>query len=230
LSSHRDNAGEINAQLRAIYAPVWLAAVRELPKDRLLSVPLFLSVSAEFASSPRRFLVVGKQTMLWPPRSDFAAWAREDALDELFQKYREFAFGADRPGAPFWTAAHLLREAANPLSDRSAMAWTNVIKLDQGGDQPDSEWEAWIDKYNLLEREIEVLRPDIVVFFTGPALDERLRGAFQGLSFREESRFVARLSHGALPDQAYRSYHPNWLRRSKNWAEIGRLCNLISKS
>lgn len=220
-------SGAMNALLRALYEPVWQAALDELPRDRGLSAPLFVDASAAFASAPRRLLIVGKQTQLWPPRSSFAACARPDALDQLLDAYRSFAFGSDRPGAPFWSAAHQVRAAVDPLSDRRAMVWSNVIKIDENGDQPSSRFEIWIARFSLLHREVEVLQPDVAVFFTGPHFDDRLRRVFPGLELQELSPYLARLRHASLPRDSFRSYHPNWLRRSRNWATIDRICELL---
>ncbi|MEX2211125.1 MAG: hypothetical protein WD689_05110 [Gaiellaceae bacterium] len=118
-----DATWQLNGALREIYAPVWTAALAELPRDQGLSAPLFISVSPAFASARRRLLIIGKQTQLWPPRSELSLVADHD-LDDLLLAYRAFAFGSDRSGAPFWSAAHEVRRAIDPFSDRTAMAWS----------------------------------------------------------------------------------------------------------
>lgn len=222
--SGRQSAQLMNAKLEQLYRPVWEAAIRGVPGNRRISAPLFIRVSQSYSESRCRLLVVGQQTQQWPPRSEFAELTGTDAFDKLLDQYVAFEFGSDRKGAPFWYAAHQLREAVCPGSDRSAMVWSNVVKLDEDGGTPPRDLEDWIGQFHLLEREIQIIKPDVVAFFTGPTFDGRIKQRFRGIRQAAISKYLSRLAHENLPKRSFRCHHPNWLRRSGNWSTIQELC------
>jgi hypothetical protein len=81
----------------------------------------------------------------------------------------------------------------------------------------------------LLQAEIEITKPSVVVFFTGPSYDHRLASTFPGLSFETSSRRLSRVFHPLLPRHSYRTYHPNYLRRSKsNWTVLDEIKDLVA--
>ena len=63
-----------------------------------------------------------------------------------------------------------------------------------------------------------LLKPKVCLFFTGPDFDDRLRHTFHGLVYQPvaewSERVLARLVHPALPANTFRTYYPNYLRRS----------------
>ena len=220
----------INAALHGLYAPVWEAVVTELPTDRGLSCPLFLKVQTCYTDSPRRLMIVGQQTQLWPPRSQYGAPLGADPIARLMDEYVRFDFGADRRGAPFWRAAHLFRAASNNGAPRAALLWSNLIKLDECGRKPSPPFEAFINRYELLLEEVRLCRPDVVLFCSGKGYDDRIRAMFKGALVEPLSAYVATVRHPELPAATYRIPHPNWLQRTKRWNVIDSLVSEMGAS
>lgn len=68
----------------------------------------------------------------------------------------------------------------------------------------------------MLAAEVEILEPNIVVFFSGPYYDEHIKSSFSGCRFESVDGFtqreMSRVHHELLPSHAYRVYHPKYMR------------------
>lgn len=175
--------------------------------------------------SPKRLLVVGQQTQRWC--DGWATPVPEDPVNYLIAQYAEFHLGKDYYASPFWLASHELQRRINSDTSPYAFAWSNLLKVDEDGGRPGDDIERLLlAHFNVLPEELAAGEPDVVVFFTGPHYDELLRVLFPRLEFRECGPALAALRHPALPEKCFRTYHPRYLRFSKQWnvlAEISRL-------
>lgn len=86
-------------------------------------------------------------------------------------------------------------------------------------------------KFNILEDEIRIINPDIVLFLTGPNYDDYIRTQLDGVKFYElensgyKKRQFARVEHPVLEGRkAFRVYHPGYLNRIKRKTELGKKC------
>ena len=72
-------------------------------------------------------------------------------------------------------------------------------------------------EYNILEEEIKIINPDIVLFLTGPYYDYYIEKQLKGVEFKTVENYgirqFARVEHEALPKNSFRIYHPVYLRR-----------------
>ena len=87
--------------------------------------------------------------------------------------------------------------------------------------------EEAVSRLALVPKEIEVTRPDVVVFFTGRRYDGRLRETFLGVSIRPVSKLIAQVEHEQLPGHSYRTSHPNYLRLSSKWGVLAELATCV---
>jgi hypothetical protein len=87
------------------------------------------------------------------------------------------------------------------------------------------------ERFNVVPGEIRLTAPDAVIFFTGPWYEKRLELTFVGAQMHEVSglptNLLARLVHPDLPWHSYRTYHPNYLRRSRQWDLLTVITNLV---
>jgi hypothetical protein len=70
----------------------------------------------------------------------------------------------------------------------------------------------------LVSKEIAILDPTVVVFFTGPDYDEFILKAFPGARLTPHParplRAMTRIAGTGLPDNSVRTYHPNHFWRN----------------
>lgn len=185
-----------------------------------VSGPLFISEPLAYWESGVRLMIVGQQTCGWPDVSV--------GLEGLLRAYREFDLGREYTASPFWQASHELSRGVNSEGPERGFVWSNLVKVDQYNERPEPEVEDAIWDLALLNRELEVLEPDAVVFFTGPHYEERLRETFPGVRYHMLTPDVVRLAHPDLPANAFRTYHPRYLWQARKRAVLGHIVDAIN--
>lgn len=152
--------------------------------------------------------------------------ANEDGVDAMLAAYRGFAFakhnGAVRRSA-FWKALHRFN-----APDGQAILWSNLCRCafnaDGGGHSLFRLEVSLRDRFiaaqsELAIQEVRLLHPDICLLFSGPVYDPILVATFPNCSLEPvegfERRVLARVVHPDLPVASFRTYHPNYLARSR---------------
>jgi hypothetical protein len=103
----------------------------------------------------------------------------------------------------------------DPGEPEYAFVWSNLVKVDQNGRRPQPEVEDRIARLRLVQTEVRILKPDVVIFFTGSEYDMRLRDTFVDTQFTVCEGDLAKVSSPELPEKSFRTSHPNrwrWIR------------------
>jgi hypothetical protein len=187
------------------------------------SNPLLLWVPDvdRYLSADIRVMFFGQETNEW-----FGEFGSR--LDSLMTTYEGFfgsqigVYEGERYPGSFWNGLH---EYANTIEDLTKcnvqFMWNNLVKVGQAtskGKPCDQIIDAGIEAFDVIPREIEILEPDIVIFFTGPNYDSIIDRVFPGTEYTRinnhwDSRQLAVLESPALPPLSFRTYHPNFLYR-----------------
>jgi len=196
----------MNEQLRNLYRKNWDLFSEVM--ERGSSAPLLLRTSQAYRKADTRLLFVGQETQGWAhPEDD------EDPIGELMGKYEAFRFGKNIRHTPFWKGVHQVREHVNPESSDAAILWSNLGKVDVDNDLPSEKLLGPLIEAEILPREIEITKPDAVVFFTGPTskYDDAFRRTFEGVELEEIEPNLHEVFHPGLPKRSFRTYHPRYL-------------------
>lgn len=212
----------MNSELHARYTE----ALRELagmwhPKDGD-SKPMLIEVPPAYLDASLKLMVVGQEA---------GGWAESVALTEhaattLMRVYTDFALGRHQRSTPFWQGARKIFADLGAASGLDNFLWSNLVKVDVGRRRPPAVVEAAVASLKLLEHELAVAQPDAVIFFSGPSYDDRLKATFPGASIEELGNGTGRI-HG-MPFRAVRTYHPNYLRRARQWTELDKAVALLA--
>lgn len=209
---------DMNEQLRKLYTEHWEALAQVIPPTQGYSFPLLMDASAGYAASPVKVMVVGQQAFNWGG-DEYGSWGQRELdapLDKLVQLYRKFNRGENYVHSPFWVASHLLQRKLNPKSDPYGVMWSNLVRVDCHKERATTIEEA-LCRIPLLQEEVAIAKPHVVVFFTGTGYEERLKATFPAVSVKAvadyDLRYLARLVHPLLPYHSYRTYHPGYLKR-----------------
>ena len=189
-----------------------------------LSAPLLLNPPSEYFSLQNRLMIVGQETLGWGEELS-ADDSTSDLVAALRSGYSNFALGAGYRSTPFWAAANQLFKVLNPAATTRCYLWSNLVKMDDAGRRPNAELERVVADLGLLEAEIESYDPQVVIFFTGPYYDARLVATFPGAELVRHSKPVARLVHPNLPTRTFRTYHPRYLRMSRQWHALDEIAD-----
>ncbi len=211
----------MNLRLAALYGAVWPYFAAMIPIGEGYSNPLLLSATMNYVDASCRLMVVGQETHSW--FGPFVPGPTRDRIAALQQSYKEFEFGRAYRKTPFWRAAHSLRERLVPGSDQDALVWSNLNAFDQ------FRGRAWrverdLARLGILRQEVSLLRPDVLVFFTGPSYDALLHTQFPEIKFEPLATFnereLAYVRHPDLPRRAVRLYHPAYLQRTRRFDPV----------
>jgi hypothetical protein len=209
------------------------------------SPPLLLVPHERWTSAHVKVLVVGQETRRWvydpndigeagDPIKTFRDFVQaEHGVDAMCSLYRWYALGRVHPklNSPFWRGFRAIDSAVNHARD--AALWTNIFKVNVNGSVMRNCRTAEISalqraQKGLLREEIQILGPDVVVFFSGPRYDSALRFEFpdmelSALSRRRSPAVVAVVRAAGLPPRTIRTYHPEYLQRSRQLGLIGEI-------
>lgn len=208
----------LQAKLNDFYSTT-LASARLLFDDkhlRELSSPLLISISDAYLTAPVRIMFVGKETNGWW-RKLKAYYETEDALDSLMKRYQDQMGKTKWPGRFF----QMLRRAARELagSQVDAIAWTNLLRTDwehgKGFSRNSKGLSTALTKMSqeMLRFEVELLKPDVIIFACGASYDSVIKATFPELSNSDPivKRALWQFNVGKI--LCYRAQHPQAIRK-----------------
>lgn len=177
--------------------------------------PYLLSLPDGYAMALLRVMLIGKETNHWGTE------LANVSVETLMELYRKFVIEGWGDNYAFWTFVSALREySRDDLGNAVSVISNNVVKVGNDGIGFNDELlEAMLKKENLLKEEIGILRPDILIFLTGPSYDpviKKILGDFAIESIDPALR-LDRLYIDGLDVEAYRCYHPRYLSCRRKW-------------
>ena len=185
--------------------------VNSIPNERFEG-PLLMEPSTYF-QQPRKLLIVGQETFGW--------CCEYDDINAQLKLYREFNMGENHP-TPFF---NITRKIESILRiEKCSCAWSNLNRFDHDGKSPRGpNKEKILEELSkldfLVKEEIQILKPDICLFYTNWKYDHRLAALYPGVQFQNidglPSGHFARLTHEALPKLTFRTPHPRTIRTRK---------------
>ncbi len=190
-----------------------LEAIFEDTED--IDGPLLMSCFEEdYLASKYKILFVGKEPNGW------IGYYSSD-MPTLLKRYEDFGLCTQNGSAytNFWQYVYNFNLEINPNSQgKKNFLWTNTSKCSFNGKA--LVWDdhkKFVELFNVLEKEIEITNPDIVVFFTGPSYDDKIKIQFSGEVLFEQVEYdipineLAKVIHSSLPFHSYRVYHPDYM-------------------
>ncbi len=181
----------------------------KFPNDKLCG-PLLTSPGELYEKQPNKLLVVGQETNEWSDEID--------DIENQMRCYEEFNVGINYRSSPFWNVSRKLEKILG--NEPYSCAWTNISKFDVNGKRPQGIHLEEIKKLDsILVDEINILKPDICIFFTGIGFDDRIFTAFPNVAFSAVELWdmsqLSQLKQPSLPALTFRTYHPKYLRMKK---------------
>lgn len=222
LIEYFDNS-EINQKLLKLFESKWdvVHKVCNAVKDEELWMVLHLAcVPYNYNKMKYKILIVGQENDGWGFQNE-AILSMYDTLDFLDSKdYNDMR--------PFFSFPYNFCKSINNLEDikdskKTYFTWVNLREFSFNEAPKTSlgkEAQSIIDnEFNILEEEIKIINPDIVLFLTGPNYDYYIKVQLNGVEFKTVENYhirqFARVEHKSLPKNSFRIYHPLYLRYRK---------------
>ena len=194
--------------------------------------PLFICVSEDYLNADIRLMIFGQETNGWG--NEFITNNNIDEMLDLlingdgdnpyYLGYKGFFSekACYKLKTPFWKlVSEFIFDLQTANQEKKIdYIWNNVIKMGKSEIGFPNDWYNDIIKpyfNNLIIKEIDILKPDFIVFFSGYKYDKYLNDIFGILpkksiiGFREKE-----LCEIEIPNikKAFRTYHPGFLNRN----------------
>jgi len=218
--NHVNEAEEIDKALKPLYDKYYLHILDYLKTKnafkRTISFPLLIKPFPDYFHAKVKLMIVGKETYSWPASENLKCLrdgiVNPNVVELLLRNYYYFKLGEGRQ-SPFWQFCRKLNVKFNK-SDK-AFIWNNISKVDENRSTP--KWDilkalSANDSFPIILNEIELLKPNVIVFLTGSMPESHLKNVFKGLEIAPLTSDVYRMIHPALPYHSYKTNHPKSLR------------------
>lgn len=211
---------EVNQKLLKLFESKWEAVNKvydALQEEEEWAVLHLACVPPNYEKMKYKILIVGQE-------NNGYGYETEPKKSMLFTL--DFQSNRYYDNAPFFSFPYSFCASINDCdnekySKKSYLAWVNLkeFSFETSSKKPLNEKAQNIidNEYNILEEEIKIIKPDIVLFLTGPYYDYYIEKQLKGVEFKTVENYgirqFARVEHEALPKNSFRIYHPVYLRR-----------------
>lgn len=178
--------------------------------------PLLIRPPSSYFQSSLKIMFFGQETNGWG-----GGFHEDIGIERLLVDYdcwanrnRGFEYGGQ-----FWNAIKSFSMAFTSLEPRSSFIWNNIIKVGKYvRGRPSTNALLWQEPwFGVIRDEVRLLKPDVVIFFTGPNYDDMIRKTFGEFDVSPvngfNSRKLSRITSSLLPCHTFRTYHPGYLYR-----------------
>lgn len=180
--------------------------------------PLLIKVSEKWETSDVKIMIIGQETYTW------CIECGEDGvfsgnIDMSINVYNKFFYESFGYTSPFWNE---FRRISKSISTAKSVdfSWNNVIKIGRigAGNIPKIN-DIIFNDFNVLIEEIKIIKPNILIFFTGPRYNHHIKRFVGNFNVKTKENFkineLSFLEFDELEfDLCLRTYHPNYLYRS----------------
>jgi hypothetical protein len=215
----------MNEALTALYSSKWNSLISKLEaitQDKNLDIkptnPLLLYIDDEegYQNADIRLMIYGQETNSWYEKGNGSIDEIQNLYDGFFNEGECWQYRSQ-----FWNGVkRFVSSLQNKYPDKKIrLTWNNIVKIGKQGDKglpPDYIYEIEREYFNVIPEELEILNPNVVLFFTGPNYDSIVKDIFGVLKYQalpdSTERQLSKVSLQKVPF-AYRTYHPNYLWR-----------------
>ena len=216
---------DINNKLEELYTKNWpnlskeLIEINESEATIKPTNPLLLTVKNEekYLNADIRVMIFGQETNDWGGNFVNDIEYIQSIYDDFFSTRYCFKYGGQ-----FWNGIKRFLKILEEKYPKKSIEfiWNNVVKIGKSGKKgkpPEHIYQAEKDNFRILEEELNILQPDMVLFLSGPYYDNILIKQFEGVEFKNIDKYNQRqIAEVNLKNvkSAYRTYHPNYLWRN----------------
>jgi hypothetical protein len=209
--------------------------ISEKIRNFTFSSPLCIDLNVKngmISDKKYKVLYVGQQTKGWfnkEERGKIDINIHVEYLQALRSLYKEFNYGDRLEKAKYngylWQFQRPLIERINEMNNNDfGLLWSNLLRIDENQDKITDINLIRKIAYNnneILRREIDIIKPEVLVFVTGRYFDDLLKLSFDDIQFQSSINSVLNINKLALlkskylPILSFRTYHPRALYQNQ---------------
>lgn len=222
----------INQQLFNLYAEKWSNLSHTfnflINDDNATSIPttpLMLYVDEDkFENSDIKIMFFGQETNGWIENENCYYNGNDVGVKYLMDSYNDFFYNGTcwKHGGQFWNGIKLFQKKISEKfqNKRIHYTWNNIIKIGKAegpGRPPLNIYEIERSNFSVIQDELKIIKPDIIIFFTGPYYDRNIADCFGNMDYIAlppySKRQLSKINILGIKT-SIRTYHPNYLWRN----------------
>lgn len=220
----------LNIELANLYSSHWDSYLlgrtslseKKLQGEKLdYTRPLLLKLKDEqrYLDSDKRIMILGQETNGWAERGDMTP-------ENSMNKYIDFFCDGEgvKWKGPFWNETkRFIRLVKKRFPEQKiAYIYNNVVKIGKSsgiGFPGETVYQTELRNFNVLKSEVDILKPDLLLFFSGVNYDGRIRDKFGNFTKTAVRGFtesqMCRLNFETNLPTSFRTYHPKAMYMQK---------------
>ena len=216
----------MNKKLLELYSSKWHQYVARIKpfldktaNEVVPANPLLLYIHDEdaYQNADIRLMVFGQETNSWYDEKKVTIEGIQNLYKGFFCEGKCWSYGGH-----FWNGVNrfLLMLQEKFPGKKIELIWNNIVKVGRQGDKgfPSAEiYEIERKFFQVIPGELNILKPDIALFLTGPNYDSIMEDNFGKMMQKKVSSFqqreLSKLELLGVP-YVFRTYHPNYLFRN----------------
>jgi len=220
----------LNEKLFDLYSSKWANLCSEfkpiLEDDEAIvspTSPLFICVDEKnYEKSDLKVMFFGQETNGWIEKDNYYGGI-DDNIKSFMDGYYDFWYNGRcwKHGGQFFNGVKRMQKMFEEkfFDKRIHYIWNNVIKIGKSegiGRPPKFIYDIENNHFSVLREELKILKPDILIFFTGPYYDNVINEKLGNVEFIAIKPFSEKqLAEILIPEVKFaaRTYHPNYLWR-----------------
>ena len=143
-------------------------------------------------------------------------WNYTGTVPKQMAKHKNFALRKNHNRGPFWNVIRKFEKSLCVTAYSSS--WQNLNRYDQDRKRPSKSNREILSELDFLTlKELEILHPDVVILFTGPVYDFRIKSLLGGVLVDVDGfkrRELCLIKSPLIDATIFRTYHPKYLRIS----------------
>lgn len=204
-------------QLKDLYQQYWPSYLTNI-KDACsepAAFPFLIEPEQSYLEAESRIMICGQETCCWGEK-EYGKQTAPVTVPQMLEVYRRFVWDGGY-NSPYWNFVNRIKI----VHPEKGFVINNIVKIGRRYESGCSDEinDKALQYFPVFRQELQILKPDMIVFLTGPKYDWRIQkvlGPFRKEPVREGSSCLDLISFEdkSLP-QAIRCYHPGYLRRNK---------------
>lgn len=177
---------KLNDQLAELYSKNWSELEMKAKSTANITHPLLIKVNEEkYLESDIKVMIFGQETDGW--HGEFPREENPSTVERLMSAYESYYYGVkNKSKRPFWNNRNFkyfenkITKHFKEKNKNVAFLWNNISKIGKTsrGRATGNIRELELKYLKVIEDEIEILKPDIVIFSTGVSRDKHIEDAF----------------------------------------------------
>jgi hypothetical protein len=216
----------MNSSLEKLYSSKWgelSEAFKNILDNDIFEIkptnPLLLKIADEdsFRDADIRLMIYGQETNSWGEQFNPNINSTIEIYDEFFNSDYCFTYGGQ-----FWNGiSRFLSLLQKKYPDKTIrFVWNDIVKIGKYADKgfpPEYIYKVERECFSVIKEELEIIKPNVILFLTGPNYDSVIADNFGNLNYRAiepfSGREISEITVDGFPN-SFRTYHPNYLWRN----------------